>query len=105
MPPVADQVTAVFAAFVTAAVNCCTPPGNRVAEFGDSETETAVATLTVTFVVAVTEPLEFVAVSEYVVVDDGVTPTETPVTEPGAGAMLNEVAPVTDQFSVVLCPA
>ena len=35
MPPVADQVTAVFAALVTAAVNCCVPFVNTVVLVGE----------------------------------------------------------------------
>ena len=40
MPPVADQVTAVFAAFVTVAVNCCVPLVNSVALVGETLTTT-----------------------------------------------------------------
>src|SRR5205814_1155038 len=59
--------------------------------------------VTVTVVVAVAEPIAFVAVRVYVVVAPGVTATELPVTEPGAGSMLNVSAPETVQLSVVLC--
>ena len=38
------------------------------------------------------------------VVAAGMTVVELPVTDPGPGAMLSAVAPVTDQLSVTLCP-
>ena len=34
----------------------------------------------------------------------GVSVRELPVTDPTPGLILREVAPVTDQFSVMLCP-
>ncbi len=42
MPPVADQVTAVFVLPVTLAMNCWLPPVNNDAEVGVIETATAV---------------------------------------------------------------
>ena len=41
VPPVADQVTAVFEVPVTVAVNGCVCPGCSVALFGETPTETA----------------------------------------------------------------
>ena len=69
------------------------------------DTETTVPPEIVTVAVAVVEPDAFVAVSVYVVVCTGVTRTEVPLTVPIPGAMLSEVAPLTDQFRVALCPA
>jgi hypothetical protein len=42
VPPVADQVTAVFVVPVTVAVNCCVPPVSNEAEVGLIVTATAV---------------------------------------------------------------
>jgi hypothetical protein len=67
-------------------------------------TETLVTGVTLTVVLADAEPFEFVAVSVYVVVAFGVMVTEVPVTVPGSGATLKDVAPVTDQLSVALWP-
>jgi hypothetical protein len=105
VPPVALQVTAVLAAFVTVAVNWRVLPAGTDAEVGEMATETAVPAVTVTVVVALEVPPAFVAVKVYVVVALGVTVTEVPVTGPGVGEMLSVSAPVTDQFSVTLCPA
>ncbi len=55
---------------------------------GDTVTDTTGA-VTVTVVVADTEPPALVAVKVYVVVAVGLTVTEAPVTEPGAGTMLS----------------
>ena len=102
MPPVADQVTAVFAALVTVAVNWRVAPVATDADVGEIVTETTVPVLTVTVAVAVAEPPEFVAVSVYVVVAVGVREIELPVTDPTPGAILNVFAPVTDQLRVML---
>jgi hypothetical protein len=48
VPPVADQVTAVFAVPVTMAVNCCVRPVSSEAEVGEIVIETNGAALTVT---------------------------------------------------------
>ena len=95
VPPVAVHVTEALA------VNCCVPPGASVTLGGVTVSAGAV---TVTVVVAVADPAELVAVSVYVVVDDGVTVVEVPMTVPGAGEMLRLVALITDQESVVVCP-
>lgn len=105
VPPVADQVTAVFAALVTVAVNWRVAPVATDAEVGEMVTETTVPVLTVTVVVAFAEPPALVAVSVYVVLAAGVSVTELPVTDPTPGAMLSVAAPVTDQLRVTFCPA
>ena len=94
-----------MAAFVTVAVNWRVLPAGTDAEVGEMATETAVPPVTVTVLVAVELPPALVAVKVYVVVELGVTVTEVPVTGPGVGEMLSVSAPVTDQFSVTLCPA
>src|SRR5689334_2535657 len=104
-PPVAVQFTAVFAVPVTVAVNCRVAPGATVAPVGDRATDTTGTALTVTVVGTGADPPAVVAVSVSVVEALGVTVTEVPVTVPGAGLILNEVAPETDQLSVALCPA
>jgi hypothetical protein len=63
VPPVADQVTEVFTAFVTVAVNWRVAPVATEADVGAIDTETTVPVLTVTVVVAVVEPPALVAVS------------------------------------------
>lgn len=65
VPPVADQLTAVFVAPLTVAVNCCEPPVNSEAETG--EIDTAAGTLTVTAADAdLVESATLVAVAVYV---------------------------------------
>ena len=61
-PPVAVQVTAVLLMPVTVAVNCCVPPGTNVAELGDTEIAVIGAAVTVTVVIAVTDPPALAAV-------------------------------------------
>ena len=46
VPPVADQVTAVFVVPLTVAVNCCAPPVCSDAEAGAMETATGALTVT-----------------------------------------------------------
>ncbi len=43
LPPVADQVTAVFVVPVTVAANCCVPLVCSEAEVGEMDTATVVA--------------------------------------------------------------
>jgi hypothetical protein len=103
VPPVAVQVTAVLLAPVTVAVNCFVPPRANDAVEGVTVTDTTGA-VTVTVVVADMEPMELVAVKVYVVVAVGLTVTDPPLTDPGAGLMLSAVAPETDQINVTGCP-
>ena len=48
VPPVADQVTAVFVEPVTVAVNCCVAPVSSAAESGEMDTATTGGVVTVT---------------------------------------------------------
>ena len=66
VPPVANQVTAVFVEPVTVAVNCCVAPVSSAAETGEMDTPTARA-VTVTVAEADLVLLAWlVAVTEYV---------------------------------------
>ena len=67
VPPVADQVTAVFVEPVTVAVNCCVPPVSSTAETGEMDTATTGGVVTVTVAEADLVLLAWlVAVTEYV---------------------------------------
>jgi hypothetical protein len=67
VPPVADQVTAVFVEPVTVAVNCCVAPVSRAAETGEMDTATTGGVVTVTVAEADLVLLAWlVAVTEYV---------------------------------------
>jgi hypothetical protein len=48
LPPVADQLTAVFLVPPTVAVNCCVPPVESEAALGETETVTVAGAVTVT---------------------------------------------------------
>ena len=61
VPPVADQVTDVFAAFVTVAVNCCVPPASNVALPGDTVTDTTGAVMVMAAVADLVESCTLVA--------------------------------------------
>lgn len=77
-------------------------PAEIVAGFAVNEEITGGETMTVIF--AVTEPLELVAVSVYVVVELGVTDLEVvPVTVPIPWSMDREVAPEVFHDNVLDC--
>lgn len=59
----------------------------------------------VTVTEAVVDPKVFVAVRVYNCVVDGVTLAEVPVTAPTPGLRIRLGDPVTDQLSVLACPA
>ena len=59
---------------------------------------------TVTVAVAVIDPNEFVADKVYVVVAEGVTLTEVPVTAPTPGLTIGPGDPVTAHLRVLDCP-
>jgi hypothetical protein len=63
-----------------------------------------IGALTVRVVLKLFDPDAFVAVSVYVAVEEGLTETEVPVTDPMPGAMESEVAPVAFQESVADWP-
>jgi hypothetical protein len=81
----------------------CVPPGQEVVLIVKVPPDA----VTVTVAVAVFEPTELVAVSVYVVVAVGMT-TSDPlgnVEEKPPGLMARLVAPVVDQFKLLLAPA
>jgi hypothetical protein len=61
--------------------------------------------MTPTVTLAVVVPAEFAAVSVYVVVAEGVTDTELPLTAPTPWLIERDEAPCVANESVALCPA
>src|SRR5262249_33594510 len=81
-PPVAVPVTRVLVEPVTVAVNCLVELAVTEADVGEIDMETIGVALTATVVLAVVEPPLLVAVRVYVVVAEGVTVVDVPVTVP-----------------------
>src|SRR5579883_654601 len=108
VPPVAVQITAVFAAFVTVAPNCCVPFGKTIALAGEMLTPTDCAAVIVIAAEALlvgSSTLVAFAVKEPVVAPAVKRPAEVMVPPVAVQVTAALVAPVTVAANWRVVPA